>query len=255
MTTSGGSSDGLIASYPRARPALPEAHRRIFQAEYKANREGRDAASSLAQRAESWMHRRVALDPAYPTLELGAGTLNHLRYEAPEGDYDVVEPMASLLDGSAKLSRVRDRFATIWEIDPARRYRRIVSVAVLEHMEDLPGDVARAGMLLSEGGRFHAGIPAEGGFAWGLGWRVTTGLSFRLRNRLDYGTVMRHEHLSTDLEILAVVRHFFEHVRVWRFPLPLRHLSLYAALEASAPRLPRCRERCGEALAGDDPAL
>ena len=190
------------------------------------------------------MHRRVAAAPAYPTLELGAGTLNHLRYEAPEGDYDVVEPMAHLLDDSPKLARVRDRFATIREIDPARRYRRIVSVAVLEHMEDLPGDVARAGLLLAGGGRFQAGIPAEGGFAWGLGWRVTTGLSFRLRNRLDYGTVMRHEHLSTDLEILAVVRHFFEDVRIWRFPLPLRHLSLYAALEASSPRLGRCRERC-----------
>ncbi|NNL64722.1 MAG: class I SAM-dependent methyltransferase [Myxococcales bacterium] len=255
MTEPAGRADALLESYPRARPPLPEAHRRIFEAEYKANREGRDAASSLAQRAESWMHRRVAVDPAYPTLELGAGTLNHLPYEAAEGDYDVVEPMASLLDGSPALARVRDRFSSLHEIDPARRYRRIVSVAVLEHMEDLPRDVARAGLLLAEGGRFCAGIPAEGGFAWGLGWRVTTGLSFRLRNRLDYGAVMRHEHLSTDLEILAVVRHFFESVRVWRFPLPLRHASLYAALEATGPRLSRCRERCAAAPADDDAAL
>ncbi len=233
----------LLASYPRTRPELPEAYTRIFEAEYKANREGKGTAASLAQRAESWMHRRVATCRAYPTLELGAGTLNHLPYEAESGPYDIIEPMASLVDGAAGLSRIRNRYASIAEINPETRYARIISIAVLEHMEDLPGDIARAGLLLNDGGVFQAGIPAEGGFAWGLGWRVTTGLAFKRRTGLDYGTVMRHEHLSQDVEIIQVVRHFFEDVRISRFPLPFRHLSLYAYLEARGPRLDRCRAR------------
>ena len=148
-----------------------------------------------------------------------------------------------MVDGSPRLGRVRNRYASIAEIDPDTRYERIVSVAVLEHMEDLPGDVARAGLLLTEGGIFQAGIPAEGGVAWGLGWRMTTGLAFRRRTGLDYGTVMRHEHLSQDVEIIRLVRYFFDAVRIARFPLPLRHLSLYAYLEARGPRPDRCRAR------------
>ena len=117
------------------------------------------------------------------------------------------------------------------------RYDRIISVAVLEHIEDLPCEIARCCLHLNQGGVFQAGIPSEGGFLWWLGWRATTGMSYWLRNRLDYGVLMRHEHLSTGPEIIRIVRLLFTDVSVRRFFLPFHHLSLYAYVEARNPNM------------------
>ena len=126
------------------------------------------------------------------------------------------------------------------------RYDRVISVAVLEHLEKLPEQVARCGLALAEGGVFQAGIPSEGGFLWGATWRLTTGISFRMRTGLPYRLLMRHEHINGAQEILRVVRHFFERVRVRRFPLPLHHLSLYAYIHAERPRRDVCEQFLGQ---------
>jgi hypothetical protein len=52
--------------------------------------------------------------------------------------------------------------------------------------------------------------------------------------------VMRHEHVNDAAEIVAIVRHFFEDVRVRWFPLPALHLAFYGYVEARRPRLDRC---------------
>src|SRR5690606_32727312 len=98
--------------------------------------------------------------------------------------------------------------------------------AAMEHIADLPVLLARAAGLLEPGGSFRAAIPAEGGMLWTLGWRLTTGLEFRLRHGLDYGVMMRHEHLNTAAEIEALCRALFGTVRVSSFGLG-RQLSLY----------------------------
>src|SRR5436190_17070369 len=91
----------LLARFPKSRPELPEAYRAIYAEHYRSNREGLSLASSMAQKLESWMHRRVARDVASGdmrrrTLEIGAGALNHLSYEPPSATYDVVEEMTDL---------------------------------------------------------------------------------------------------------------------------------------------------------------
>ena len=231
----------ILERYPKSRPPLPPAYQRIYEHEYKLNREGSSFITSLSSRLESWMHRRVADAPPGDVLEIGAGTLNQLQYEAPQQRYDVVEPFAALLDGSPALDRVDTVFADIAEVPAGRQYDRVTSVAVLEHLDDLPGIVARAALMLREGGVFQAGIPSEGGLLWTLAWRGTTGIAYWLRNRLDYGVLMRHEHLNTALEIEAVLRSFFGDVHVSRFPLLLRHLSFYSYLEARRPLRDRAR--------------
>ena len=225
----------ILARYPKRRPPLPAEHQRIYEREYKMNREGGSFITSLSSRLESWMHRRVAAAPPGDVLEIGAGTLNQLPYEAPQTRYDVIEPFAALLEGSPATHRVDAVYADIADIPPGTTYGRITSVAVLEHLEDLPGIVARSALMLREGGVFQAGIPTEGGFLWTLAWRTTTGVAYWLRNRLDYGPLMRHEHLNSAAEIEAVVRTFFADVRITRFPLPFRHLSFYSYLEARGP--------------------
>jgi hypothetical protein len=195
------------------------------------------------------MHRAVAGASAGATvLELGAGNLNHVPYERNASSYAVVEPMRALWEDSPYRSSLNVIYADISEIEPGASYDRIISIAVLEHLTDLPLIVARSGLLLNPGGRFQAAIPTEGGFLWGAAWRATTGVAYRLHRGEDYGALMRHEHVNTAREMQAVIEHFFELVTLRRFPLPWFHLSFYTYLEAAAPKIDRCSEFCGRRI-------
>ena len=244
MTTAA-RAEPLLAAFPKTRAPLPPEYQAIYVEQYKSNRTGETTAASLAQRLERWLHRQVAQDvaagPAKATLELGAGTLNQLPYEPAGAPYDVVEPFTALFEGSPLLARVRDAFADIGEVPAERRYERITSVAMMEHAGDLPLVLARAARLLAPGGVLRSAIPAEGGLLWTLGWMLTTGLEFRLRRGLDYGVIMRHEHLNTAAEIEALTRAMFETVRVRSFGLG-RQFSLYRFIEARGPRLDLARD-------------
>lgn len=228
-------ADAILARYPKARPPLPPEYQRIYEREYKMNREGGSFVTRISSGLEAWMHRKVAEAPADEVLEIGAGTLNQLQYEAPQRRYDVIEPFAALYAQSPALAKVDTVYADVAEVPADRRYGRITSVAVLEHLDDLPGIVARSALLLRDDGLFQAGIPSEGGFLWTLAWRTTTGVAYWLRNRLNYAVLMRHEHLNTAAEIEAVVRRFFGEVEIERFPLPARQLSFYSYLQARRP--------------------
>ncbi len=236
--------EALLASYPRARPPLPSANAEIYAQEYRINR----GASGhplyrLTASLESWMHSQVASGaPPRRLLELGAGTLNHRRYEPRVGTYEIVEPFEGLYKASPELARVDRIYRAIEDVPRAPGYDRICSVAVLEHLENLPSAVAACAVRLSDGGTFRAGIPAEGGLAWGIAWRATTGLSYRLRTGLPYAPVMRHEHVNDAAEIIAVIQHLFEDVHIRWFPLPAKHLAFYGFIEARNPRLKRCIE-------------
>lgn len=230
----------LLERFPKTRPTLSPQIAAIYKRQYIENRNGDTRASSLAQKVEAWMHRKVAADLAAggtgPTLELGAGSLNQLDFEPATADYDIVEPFQALFDGSRHRRRVRDVFADVGEVPADRRYRRITSIAALEHICDLPLALARSARLLANDGALRAAIPSEGGFLWALGWKLTTGLEFRMRHGLDYGELMRHEHVNTAAEIEGVIAELFDDVRIESFGLG-RQLSLYRFIVARRPRL------------------
>jgi len=237
---SGLPADALLTGFPKTRPPIPPRLQEIYASQYKENRDGATRAASLAQRLERWLHLQVAEDVAggrcADTLELGAGTLNQLAYEPAGGAYDVVEPFTELFQGSPDLPRVRDVFTDMAEVPADRRYDRITSVAALEHICDLPLVLARAARLLKPDGVLRSAIPSEGGMLWSLGWMATTGLEFRLRHGLDYGLLMRHEHVNTAREIETLVSALFEDVEIRSFGIG-RQLSLYRFSAARRPRL------------------
>lgn len=236
----------MFENFPKVRPPLPKEIEAIYASHYKANREGETTASSLAQRMESWLHRQVASDVAdlqggaKVTLELGAGTLNQLPYEPAVQNYDIVEPFADLYKNSPALGRVRNIYSDIAEVPDGARYDRITSVAALEHVCNLPEVIARSGLLLAANGVLRASIPSEGTLLWALGWKLTTGLEFRLRHGLDYGQLMKHEHVNTAKEIEEVLDYFFERMDCKVFGLS-RAISLYRFYECHGPRIERCR--------------
>lgn len=228
----------MFDSYPRKRPALPPAYEAVYVRHYTDNRAGRGNANSMAQRAEGWMHRLVAAGgrPGDAVLDFGAGNLNHYRWETGTSRYDVVEPFAELLAEAPPDAKTDGVYHFVHDVE-GQRYDRVFSVAVLEHLEGLPRDVARCASLLKPDGLFQAGIPCEGELAWKLGYSLSTGLAFRRKYGLDYQVIMRHEHVNTYADILGVVRAIFSDVTVKRsFPVPLPHGSFYAYVEARKPR-------------------
>ena len=234
----------MFPKYPKRRPALPPKYQRIYHDHYRENRDGKSFATKYSTRLENWMHLQVSEDVVRQghggaTLEIGAGTLNHLDYEPRTSPYDIVEPYKELFEGREQVGRIRAIYRDISEIPPDRRYERIISIATLEHVLDLPRVVAMAGLLMQPQGQFRAGIPSEGGLLWGLGWRLTTGVEFRIRRGLDYGVMLRHEHINTANEIEAVLAYFFARVESRALGLG-PSLSFYRSFACSGVRVERC---------------
>lgn len=235
----------ILARYPKTRPALSREAAAIHGSILKGNRERTSMLSKVSDLLESWMHYQIAkygVSRGRRILELGAGTLNHLRYESNASLYDIVEPFSELYVGRSDLARVTAIYADISSISAQGCYDRIISVATLEHLTDLPAAVARAALLMKPDGLFQACIPSEGGFLWGASWRLTFGLAYKLRTGRDWSEHMRYEHVNDAQEIYSLIDHFFSDMTIRRFPLPLHQLSLYAAIEARTPRLDRCQD-------------
>ena len=235
----------MFDDFPKTRPVLPEGIRRIYVTHYKENRSGQSPASFLSQKLEGWLHRQVAkdLEPgggAKTTLEIGAGTLNQLEHEPEVGPYDIVEPFQELYADSKYLPRVRHVYRDIADVPAGARYDRITSVATFEHVCNLPEVLARSGLLLSDHGTLRASIPSEGTPLWTLGWMLTTGLEFRIRHGLDYGLLLKHEHVNTAREIEGLLRYFYREVTGSVLGLS-RGISFYQFYQCARPELDRCQ--------------
>ena len=235
--------DALLSSYPRSQPRLTPEQQASYVEHYRSNRAGKRGLSRVVTKLESWMHRCVAEGVNNGSLlEIGAGNLNHVPYLPPAYTCDAVEPFKELWEGSPYLPCIRRIYSDLREIPQTERYDCILSIAVLEHLRDLPFVLARSGLLLRAGGTFRAGFPSEGGLLWGLSWRLTTGIAYRLKRGLKYAEIMRHEHLNTASEILMLLGYFFQKIEVARFPLPFLHFSFYTTVIVSHPCIDRCRK-------------
>ena len=232
----------IINRFPKKRPTLSKEIKDIYDKQYEENRNGRSAASSLAQKLETWMHKKVSKArhtehlKFCDTLEIGAGTLNQLPFENQNGNYDFIEPMEFLYLGSPNIEKTRNAYSDISDITASIKYHRIISVAVLEHIEDLPNLIIKCIEHMTDGGVFACGIPSEGGFLWGAAWRLSTGLEFRLRTGLNYSELMRYEHLNDADEIEHLLRYYFRDVELCRFGFG-KHFSLYTYIECRNPKM------------------
>lgn len=235
----------LIHSYPRTRVPLPDCYQKVFHTEILAGRQGRSLGHRLVLWAESWMHHQVAIStPPGRILELGAGTLNHLNFERNYLSYDVVEPYDydyRNID-QVRINKIRSFYKNLNEVPILKSYDRVISVAVLEHLENLPAIIARCGLILKDHGIFQAGIPCEGEFLWHACSTLSTGILFRLRTGLPYRPFLKYEHINTADEVIALTCYFFEKVTVKRFPISIKGAGIYCYIEAHTPRLERCNQ-------------
>lgn len=229
------SIEQILSEFPKTRPPMSPQHHQRYELDYKINR---SSTASLAGKAalwmERWMHKKVADGQGGRTLEVGAGTLNHLCFEELNDDYDVVEPLKFLYEEQlAEMAKVNTFYRSLSEVPANKKYDRVISIATFEHMENLPAELALMHQLLAPYGQLQVGIPSEGGALWGLSWRLTTGISYRLRTGLAYKQLVRHEHINTAEDIIELIKHQFSNVKVKRSFIGHKHLSFYTFITAS----------------------
>ena len=229
----------MLSSYPKTRPVLSDAYQKIYNEHYHKNREGTTTASFLSKMMESWLHKKVARDVKNvenkSTLEIGAGTLNQFEYENTK-PYDIIEPFTELYKNSKYLPQVNKIYKDIAEIEKSQQYDRITSIATFEHITDLPKVVAKTGLLLKTGGTLRVSIPNEGTILWKLGWKLTSGIEFRLKYKLKYETLLKYEHVNNANEIEDVLKYFYANVKCSCFGLS-RRFAFYRFYECSEPRI------------------
>jgi len=234
----------MFDNYPKLRTELPETFKKIYAEHYKMNRQGGSNATSIAQKMEVWLHKKVAADVekthTKKTLEIGAGTLNQLEYEEAD-HYDIIEPFDKLYENSPLLNKVINIYQDIDEIDLSEKYDRITSIATFEHITDLPKVVAKSCLLLQENGSLRTSIPNEGTFLWTLGWKLTTGMEFKLKHGLDYGILMKHEHVNSANDIEQILNFFFEENTCSTFGIH-KNFAFYRFYESKKPRIDRAKQ-------------
>ena len=119
-----------------------------------------------------------------------------------------------LIESLMTLTLIDDIYKDIADIEGKNIYDRITSVATFEHLCELPLILSKAGILLKKDGTLRVAIPSEGTILWRLGWKLTTGLEFRLKYGLDWGELIAHEHVNEASEIETLLRYFFDDVEV-----------------------------------------
>lgn len=172
--------DSILAGFPKSRPPLPQADAIATKEYYRKDRDADTTASYFSSKMKSWLHHKVSADnrdehPTRSTLEIGAGTLNHLKYEKNHSQYDVIEPYENFYSGQEELQWIRNHYLDISEVPKGLMYDRVIFIATFEHITSLPQVVAEAVLHMKEDACMRIAIPSEGSPMWYLGWRFTTG--------------------------------------------------------------------------------
>ena len=207
----------LIKKYPKKRGFLPKPIRKIFNKHYSENRN-----NFLSQLSERWLH--ISIDERNiknTTLEIGAGTLNHLKYETKK-HYDIIEPKSFLYKDSINKKLINKRYADI-KLTPDNNYNRIISCAVLEHITDLPDYLYVSSLKLKKGGYQQHSIPCEGYPMWDILWFMFSGILFKLKFGYSFRYIQKHEHVNN-----------FDEIK-FSYPFYNKYLSFYANIKFSNP--------------------
>ena len=220
----------IINKYPKTRPKLPNPLKKIFNQYYLINRK-----NFLSQLSEKWLH--LSIDDRMrknKTLELGAGTLNHLKYEVQK-EYDIVEPKSFLFRGSKNKKLINKIYKNI-NSTPNKNYDRIISCAVLEHITDLPNYLYLSSLKLKKRGYQQHSIPCEGYPMWNIVWFLFNGIFFKLRYGYSFKYIQKHEHVNNFDEISSLIYFFYKKVRInFSYPLYHKYFAFYANIKFSNP--------------------
>ena len=220
----------LIRKYPKKRLVLPKEIKKIFKKHYLDNRK-----NILSQLSERWLHLSMKdRKNKNKTLEIGAGTLNHLKYETKKL-YDIVEPNKFLYKGSLNLKLINKSYKKISQVKNLY-YDRIISCAVLEHITDLPEYLYISSLKMKKKGYQQHSIPCEGYPMWDIIWFLFSGLLFKFKYGYSFKYIQKHEHVNNFDEIISLIKFFYKKVDIkFSYPFYNKYLSFYSNITFSKP--------------------
>ena len=98
--------------------------------------------------------------------------------------------------------------------------RFIFSIHALEHLQMLDEAVAEMDRVMARAGRLYVGLPAEGGWLYALGRRLTVQRTFNRRFGFNYARAISIDHCNTASRVMTSCRRGFSvrHVRFSPFP-------------------------------------
>lgn len=235
----------ILDKYPKTRPLLPKKFLKIYSEHYLYCRSNKGIIRKIFTYFTNWMHLQIKQNNTKKEsiLELGAGTLNHVQFEVVK-KYDVIEPFDDLFE-SADVNfknKINKRYKYSTELNKIDKYEKIISIATLEHLTNLPFDIAVLAQVLDKNGNFQHSYPSEGSFLWYFSSRYISGLNFFLKHRLNFDTFLKHEHVNSAVEIEEIFKLLFEKIKIKRFPFNFFHLSIFSYIEATNPKLEICQQ-------------
>lgn len=193
------------STWPRQRPVLTEQQHEILEDWYGFWLNTMPDRYSAIVRFNQEYPARTAV-PGARTLEIGAGTGEHLLYEdASSQEYFALELRQELT------SRLLARFPEVNTIigdcqkridAPDKYFDRVLAIHLLEHLPDLPKALDEVTRVLRPGGKFSVVIPCEGGFGYWLGRQFSSKRVFEQRYGISYDWLISYDHVNRAAEIL-----------------------------------------------------
>lgn len=212
---------------------LPTKYQKIYKENYIEYAGKNSIFRKIVSIFESWYHNQAS--SIYPSadkiLDVGSGSLFHLKFESNYKIYDIVEPKKYLLDNCPKeLLKIQNYYENLKDIPIESKYDKILSIMVLEHVEDLDLHLKLISQKINNSGKFIVEISAQNDFLYWLSWRCSTGFIFWLKYRLDYGVLMNFERLNSYEKILKTIKKYFLIIEKKAFPFNIRNFRIYEHL-------------------------
>ncbi len=166
----------------------------------------------------------------YCTLEIGAGSGEHLEYEhltkEQKSDYFAVDIRANMVAEFSK--RFPEINAVVGDCQARMDFEdgyfdRILAIHVLEHLPNLPAAVKEMYRLCDKNrGILSVVIPCEGSLAYSLARKISAQRIFEARYKQSYQWFIEREHINLPNEIIEELSKYFSIVSSTYFPIPLK---------------------------------
>ena len=164
------------------------------------------------------------------TLEIGAGSGEHLKYELlnkkQKANYVAVDIRKNMV------AELHNRFPEIKAIvgDCQMRlnfeddhFDRILDIHVLEHLPNLPAAIREMHRLCNKDkGVLSIVIPCEGSLAYSIARKISAQRIFEKRYKQSYNWFIEREHINIPSEILQELAPYFTLVSTSYFPIPVK---------------------------------
>ena len=147
---------------------LPKEYEEIYKQFYIDYSNANNFFRKISLLVEKWYHLKAAKSQvkANSILEIGAGNLNHIRYEKEYKNYDVIEPKSYLIESSDNKDKIKinNFYSSIDQVPREKLYQKIIAIVVLENVDNLDLFLEKVEKQLHKEGRFIVEISAEGEF-------------------------------------------------------------------------------------------